>query len=99
VLEIFAACFPPKAHRRVLRDVKRLADALGERRDPDVQIAALEDFAAHATAADRPGVEALVSRLRDEQAGANASLAEALVAVERSDLRGRLAALVEAVGR
>lgn len=99
VLEIFAPCFPGSEFKGVLGDVKRLADALGERRDPDVQIAALEDFAAHATAADRPGVEALVSRLRDEQAGANASLAEALVAVERSDLRGRLAALVEAVGR
>src|SRR5215208_6702108 len=38
VLEIFAACFPPKQHRKVLRDVKALADALGARRDPDVQL-------------------------------------------------------------
>ena len=42
VLEIFGPCFPAKPHRVVLRDVKALADALGERRDPDVHIEALE---------------------------------------------------------
>src|SRR5919206_4853427 len=50
VMEIFGTCFPRKAHRAVLRDVKRLADALGERRDPDVQIASLERYAAEAPA-------------------------------------------------
>ena len=60
VLEIFAPCFPKKRHRAVLRDVKALADALGERRDPDVHIAALERFAAAVPEADRPGVAELV---------------------------------------
>ena len=41
-LEVFAPCFPKKAHRAALRDVKALADALGERRDRDVAIDALE---------------------------------------------------------
>jgi CHAD domain-containing protein len=95
VLEIFAPCFPKKVHRDVLRDVKRLADALGERRDPDVQIAALEDYAQAAPAADRTGVGVLVERLRERQAGANAALATELAEVERSDLRGRLRALVQ----
>ncbi|MDX6643357.1 MAG: hypothetical protein QOD76_1319, partial [Solirubrobacteraceae bacterium] len=36
VLEIFGPCFPKELHRGVLHDVKALADALGERRDPDV---------------------------------------------------------------
>ena len=44
VLEIFAPCFPHKPHSDVLRDVKDLADALGERRDPDVQIEHLEAY-------------------------------------------------------
>ena len=95
VLEIFAPCFPRRAHKEVLRDVKRLADALGERRDPDVQIAALEGYGEAAPASDRPGVGMLVERLRERQAGANAALAEELAEVERSDLRGRLRALVE----
>jgi CHAD domain-containing protein len=95
VLEIFAPCFPGKLHRGVLRDVKALADALGERRDPDVQIAHLEAYAAAAPAPDRSGVGVLVERLRVRQGAANAGLAAALAEVERGDLRGRLQALVE----
>src|SRR5919112_2754991 len=45
VLEIFAPCFPPAELKGVLGDVKQLADALGERRDPDVHIATMQAFA------------------------------------------------------
>jgi CHAD domain-containing protein len=95
VLEIFAPCFERKRVRDVLRDVKRLADALGERRDPDVHIVALEDFAAAASEPDRPGVRVLVDRLREQQATANDRLAAALAEAERTDLQGRVRALVE----
>jgi CHAD domain-containing protein len=95
VLEIFAACFPLKPHRSVLNDVKALADALGDRRDPDVQIEHLEAFADVAPDPDRPGIDVLVARLRARQAAANAELAVALAEMERGDLRGRLTALVE----
>ena len=44
-LEVFAACFPKKEHEAALKQVKDLADALGERRDPDVAIEALEALA------------------------------------------------------
>ena len=98
VLEIFAPCFEPTLHRGVLSDVKSLADALGERRDPDVHIAALEEFAGAATEADVPGIESLVARLRKDQAAGNATLSRALEEIERSDLRGRLRALCEAAG-
>jgi len=98
VLEIFAPCFERSLHRAVLADVKALADALGERRDPDVHIDALEGFAAAVAEADRPGVESLVARLREEQAAANATVARALEQMERSDLRGRLEALCAAAG-
>src|SRR5437016_3393870 len=43
-LEIFAPCFPKGEHRAALKDVKALADALGERRDRDVQIVQLESL-------------------------------------------------------
>jgi CHAD domain-containing protein len=95
VLEIFAPCFPRAAHRAVLKEVKALADALGERRDPDVQIDGLRAYAEAVPQADRPGIQVLVDRLRAEQAGANAQLAVALAEMERLDLRGRLRALVE----
>ena len=93
VMEIFAEAFPKKEHRRLLKEVKALADALGERRDRDVAILAMTSAADALTAADRPGIEHLITELRDEQAGANSSLAEALAEIERNDLRGRLRAL------
>jgi CHAD domain-containing protein len=95
VLEVFANCFPRRAHRRVLDEVKVLADALGERRDHDVQIASLETYAAAAPAPDRPGVEALIDVLRVEQQEANAALAIALERVDRGGLRKRLTELTK----
>jgi CHAD domain-containing protein len=94
VLEIFAPCFPKGLHRDVLREVKALADALGERRDPDVHIAALDRFAAGAKASSRPGVRLLAGRFRDEQAAANKRLAEALERAESTNLDGRLQELI-----
>jgi CHAD domain-containing protein len=96
VLEVFAACFEQAAHREVLRDVKELADALGARRDPDVQLASLDAFAAAVPAPDLAGVDVFAQRLRVEQAQGNQTLAAALSDAEQSDLRGRLAALVAA---
>ncbi|MDX6697071.1 MAG: hypothetical protein QOE65_468 [Solirubrobacteraceae bacterium] len=96
VLEIFAPAFPRRARKRVLRDVKALADALGERRDPDVQIAALRDYAKTAPAGDGAGVRLLVDDLRAEQATGNGTLAATVAEMERRDLRGRLAELVAA---
>ena len=62
VLEIFAPCFPKQPFKAALRDVKALADALGERRDPDVHLEAMRAFG---------GVEPLVERLRERQAAGN----------------------------
>ena len=96
VLEIFAPCFPAGEHKAVLRDVKRLADALGARRDPDVQLAALERFEQATAKADAPGIEAFAGRLREEQAAANAGLAAALAEAEADELEERLERLVAA---
>ena len=73
-LEVFEPCFPRKRFKAVLREVKDLADALGERRDRDVTIAALDDFCAEIGRADRRGVQSLITRVRDEQAEANLAL-------------------------
>jgi CHAD domain-containing protein len=96
VLEIYEPCFPRKDWRGVLADVKALADALGERRDPDVHLAQLEEFASAVKPADRPGVELFAERVRGEQAAGNEALAAALARIEDTDLRGRLAALATA---
>jgi len=87
VLEIFAPCFPPALHRDVLRDVKRLADALGERRDPDVH---LEAFAG------REGIEPLLEHLRERQAHGNELLAAELERARDTLLAERLTQLARA---
>jgi CHAD domain-containing protein len=74
-LEIFEPCFPSKAFRQALDEVKRLADALGERRDRDVAIASLHSFNDQMSAPDRRGVDSLIARFRDEQVEANEGLA------------------------
>ena len=95
VLEIYAPCFPRSEHRSVLRDVKRLADALGARRDPDVQLEDLHDFVAAIPDADHAGVEVFARQLRAEQEAGNAVLGLALEEARDSDLRGRLLALAD----
>jgi CHAD domain-containing protein len=95
VLEIFEPCFPKGDYKTVLRDVKSLADALGERRDPDVHIEDMEAFEAQVQATLRPGIDALVDRLRARQASGNDTLAAALENVRENDLHARLHSLAD----
>jgi CHAD domain-containing protein len=80
-LEVFEPCFPRKPYKRALREVKKLADALGERRDRDVTIAGLRGFAAEMPAPDQRGIDALIATLRGEQNEANEAL-EPMVSAE-----------------
>jgi CHAD domain-containing protein len=95
-LEIFAACFPKKEHRRVLEEVKALADALGERRDPDVHIDALQAFSKALAAANKPGVARLIEDLRARQTRGNEVLAATLERASERGLHERLHALADA---
>jgi CHAD domain-containing protein len=89
-LEVFAPCFPRKPYKQALREVKRLADALGERRDRDVGILALERFNDQMPMPDRRGVDSLIDRLYSEQREANEGLAPLVEG-------GRLAALKQSL--
>jgi CHAD domain-containing protein len=92
-MEVFRPCFPRKPYRRAMKLLKALADALGERRDRDVAIGFLRDFAAEAPAADRGRLEILIARLRDEQRRANDDLAQFLQEERLAELRHRLGEL------
>lgn len=81
-LEIFAPCFDADEHAQVLGEVKAIADALGERRDRDVAIEALEGYAGDLGEPNRAGIESLIGSLRSEQLRANHEL-EAFVTEER----------------
>ena len=74
-LAVFGRCFPRERRRVATKQVKALADALGERRDPDVSIETVERLAGQAGIADRRGVDALIDGFRREQAAANERLA------------------------
>ena len=96
-LEIFEPCFPSKRRRKALKRVKRLADALGERRDLDVEIELLESFADEIAERDRGALTAMVEELRAQQCQANERLAEFVRPKRLKKLRRRLGRLVKAV--
>jgi CHAD domain-containing protein len=93
VMEIFAECFPKKEHRSLLKEVKLLADVLGERRDPDVMIDGLRGIADALTSYDHAGIAHLEASLMTDQSAANDRLAVLLERIEREHLRTRLLAL------
>jgi CHAD domain-containing protein len=96
-LEVYAPCFPKREYRRVLRDVKALADALGARRDPDVQLEGLQRFAAALPDADQRGVLRFMATARADQDRGNERLAAALRDLDPAALTERIVALIAAV--
>ena len=95
-LEIFEPCFPAKSYAQALEQVKRLADALGERRDRDVAIAALHGFNDQMAAPDRRGVTSLIEQFRSEQQEANEGLAPLVSDESLKSLRDNMDELVAA---
>lgn len=96
-LEVFEACFPRKRHRKALKWVKALADALGRRRDLDVEIELLEKLAGEVADDDLEAFAALVAELRARQRQANDDLAPFVAKKRLKKLRRRLAKLVRSV--
>ncbi len=96
VLEIFEPCFDRRRLRPVLRDVKRLADALGARRDPDVQLAWLAELEGVLGGAERPGRSDPGQRAA-RRAGRRATRCSPRRSrrPRRRDLRARLLALAD----
>ena len=95
-LEVFEPCFPGRRVKSSLKEVKELADALGERLDRDVAIDALEGVAAKMAAPDRVGLESLIDRFGDEQRHANEELAGFVSPDRLESLQERLDELVSA---
>lgn len=94
-LEVFEPCFPSKRHRKALKKVKALADALGERRDADVEIALLEGLLDEAAEADQGALRKLIGELRVCQTEANEALAPYVTPKRLKKLRRRLKKLVK----
>ena len=97
-LELFETCFPPKRWRKALRRVRALADALGERRDLDVELELLEDLEGSLARADRRAFDDLVGGLRTRQLEANEHLAAFVTSKRLRKLKRRLHRLTEDAG-
>jgi CHAD domain-containing protein len=97
-LEIFEPCFPAKRHGKALKKVKALADALGERRDADVEIGILEALMREAAAADRTALRELIEERRERQSEANEELGPYVAPKRLRKLRKRLKKLAKSAG-
>jgi CHAD domain-containing protein len=95
-LELFEPCFPRKRHRKALKKVKALADALGERRDADVEIELLERLAGDAAEADRAALRKLIDEQHARQRKANEELVPLVAPKRLRKLRRRLKKLAKA---
>jgi hypothetical protein len=73
--------------------VKKLADALGERRDPDVQIGLLEALKTDLGQGERTGVNGLIAELRARQARGNDAVEAEIERAREMGLEERLLAL------
>jgi CHAD domain-containing protein len=98
-MEVFAPCFPRKRFRKALKEVKAIADALGERRDRDVSIRNLRHVESSLGEAERTGLVGLIGQLQAEQAGANERLTQYVDRRRLVDLRDSIHELTEAAAR
>jgi len=98
-LELFEECFPSKRRHKSLKRVRALADALGERRDLDVELELLEGLSGDLASGDRQAIETLVGGLRAQQLEANERLAAFVTKKRLRKLKRRLHRLTEEAGR
>jgi len=88
-LDVFAACFPDPEYRRLAREARRVTRALGEARDLDVMIEALEKRAESLPPEQQGGVLRFVESLRDRRAALQPRVEKAVTRFEVHDPVGR----------
>jgi CHAD domain-containing protein len=93
-LEVFGGAFPRRKLRPMVREVKRLADALGEVRDRDVLLERLQRDKRGRPAAQRMVLDEMIGRVDQERRQAREALKATLDDLESQDFRRRFLALV-----
>jgi CHAD domain-containing protein len=94
-MDAFAVAFPSKSFRRYLRRVKEITDTLGEARDLDVAIEALTDLVGDVRSDERPGIEGLVARYRQDRGEEDARIAAMFARLEEDDFERRFIRYIE----
>jgi CHAD domain-containing protein len=90
-MDAFEGAFPRKSFRPLLRQVKDITDVLGDARDLDVAIERLSGALADTPPDERPGIEGLVARYREERAAESPEIAALFARLEDEGFEDRLA--------
>jgi CHAD domain-containing protein len=93
-MDAFEGAFPRKGFRPLLRRVKEITDTLGDARDLDVAIERLAALVPRVAEDERPGIEGLIARYREERAAEGPLIAELFDRIEAEGFEERLAAFV-----
>ena len=97
-LRMFRDCFPPKKVRRWRKAIRCVTGGLGSARDKDVQIEFVDGYlSALADLADRPGIERLLLRLRQQREALQPKVVKALKRLDDSGARRDMTATTKAV--
>jgi CHAD domain-containing protein len=93
-IELYRDVFPKRRLNPMLRDVKRLADALGRVRDLDVMLDRLTTDLAGRPRAQRAVLKEMMAEMDQERAEARRLLKQTIDELEREDFPRRFLALV-----
>ncbi len=91
-MDAFEGAFPRESFRPLLRQVKEITDVLGDARDLDVAVERLLGVLPELREDERPGIEGLIARYREERAAEDPKIAAVMRRIEEDDFEGRLAA-------
>jgi exopolyphosphatase/pppGpp-phosphohydrolase len=89
-MDVAAPAFPGKWYMALHRTAKEITDALGEVRDRDVLLEALQADRSAAPLAEHPGIDRLIDRVERERAAARAEMERYLRQLLDGSLRSEL---------
>jgi CHAD domain-containing protein len=90
-MDAFEGAFPRKTFRPLLRQVKEITDVLGDARDLDVAIERLSALLPDTPPDERPGIEGLVARYREERAAESPRIEALFARIEEDRFEEHLA--------
>ena len=94
-IECCKGCFPEKEIGRIEEELKSVATALGETRDLDVLLMALDRRNLTLPEVQQPGIAEMIANLRLQRVGWQEKLIKSIRKLERMDLLGRFRRLRE----
>jgi CHAD domain-containing protein len=89
-MDAFEGAFPRKSFRPYLRQVKRVTDVLGDARDLDVAVERLTRLLPGLREDERPGIEGLIARYREERAAEDPLIAALFADLDATGFERRL---------